>query len=147
MGAIIWVSSKLLIAAAERVAGQNLPQAGRLGVGKGVSLLVALDHVQVAVPGARQRQHLPALLVINVARHLRTCMYALLRYCHYRLSNIQKFTTLLALQTTVSLTPAAAAATAMEHDYSIAPSFQPLPHKIAEQVMGWLDKKKGIEGA
>jgi hypothetical protein len=58
------------------VAGQNLPQAGRLDVGKGVSLLVALDHVQVAVPGARQRQHLPALLIINVARHLCTRMYA-----------------------------------------------------------------------
>ena len=48
----------------------HLPEARGLGAGQGVALLVAGLHVQVAVPGPRQRQHLLALLCVDVPRHL-----------------------------------------------------------------------------
>ncbi len=48
----------------------HLPEARGLGAWQGVALLVAGLHVQVAVPGPRQRQHLLALLRVDVPRHL-----------------------------------------------------------------------------
>ena len=58
--------------AAIRVTQQeaHLPETGGVGARQGVALLVAGLHLQVAVPGARQRQHLLALLRRDVPRHL-----------------------------------------------------------------------------
>lgn len=47
------------------------PQPDRLAVRQWVSLLVALLHVQVAVPLSGERQALGAVLAAHISRHLR----------------------------------------------------------------------------